>query len=151
MTFTPPALVARLPPTVDEPFEAKSTGHVRPWGSTWWCTASVIAPASTRTVPPSTSTSPRARMRSSESTSSPRAATAPAARPVRPPEGTTPTRAASHTFKIALTSSAVRGEAMAHGAGANTFVQSRPSSLRSAGSVETTPAPQRRSISSSTD
>ena len=33
MTFTPPALVAMLPPTWLDPFEAKSTGHVSPCGA----------------------------------------------------------------------------------------------------------------------
>ena len=36
MTFTPPALVAMLPPTVLEPLDAKSTGHVSP------CSAAVL-------------------------------------------------------------------------------------------------------------
>lgn len=35
MTFTPPALVAMLPPTVLEPLEAKSTGQVRPCSAQW--------------------------------------------------------------------------------------------------------------------
>jgi hypothetical protein len=117
MTFTPPAFVAMLPPTVLEPFDAKSTGHVRPFGSQWRCTASVTAPACTRTVAPRASTGSIRRIRESDKTSSPRAATAPPARPVRPPEGTMATSCAAHTFTSRDTSSVVRGKAAAHGAG----------------------------------
>src|SRR5215217_825779 len=134
MTFTPPALVAMLPPTVLEPLEAKSTGHVRPCSAQWRCTASVTAPACTRTVLPSRSTGPRRAMRWSDSTTSPFAATAPPARPVRPPDGTTATACWWHRVSSRATSSVVRGSATALGAGAYTRVQSRPYSFSSSAS-----------------
>lgn len=77
-----------LPPTVLDPFEAKSTGQVSPSGAACWCTASVIAPAWTRSVLPRVSIRSTRRMRDKESTTSPFAATAPPASPVRPPDGT---------------------------------------------------------------
>ena len=117
MTFTPPALVAMLPPTWLEPLEAKSTGQVSPCSAQCWCTASVTAPACTRTVAPSRSTGSMRRIRASESTSSPFAATAPAASPVRPPEGTTATPCSSQSASSRATSSVVRGKATAEGAG----------------------------------
>jgi putative protease len=77
-----------LPPTWLEPFEAKSTGQVRPRGAQCSWTASVTAPASTRTVLPTTSISGRSRASATiDSTSSPSFATAPPARPVRPARG----------------------------------------------------------------
>ena len=66
------------------------------------------------------------RMRSSESTSSPLRATAPPARPVRPPDGTTATPASLQARRMVATSSVVRGHATAQGAGVYTLVQSFP-------------------------
>ena len=141
MTFTPPAFVAMLPPIVLDPLDAKSTGQTNPAASQCWCTASVTAPASTCTVPPSLSTSHILRMRESESTSSPRAATAPPARPVRPPEGTTATPSLDAIASTLATSAVDRGNTAADGDGAYTRVQSRPTSASSAGSVVTASAP----------
>ena len=115
-----------LPPTCDEPFDAKSTGQVSPCGAQCSCTASVTAPACTRTVCATRSTRSMRRIRSSESTSSPRAATAPPASPVRPPDGTTAMSFVAQKPTIAATSAVVRGRATAQGAGSNTRVQSRP-------------------------
>ena len=118
MTFTPPAFVAMLPPTGDEPLDAKSTGQVSPDGAQCWCTASVMAPACTRTVAPRTSTGSIRRIRASDTTSSPFAATAPPASPVRPPDGTIATPCSAESLTMRATSAVSRGNATAQGAGA---------------------------------
>ena len=135
-----------LPPTCDEPFDAKSTGQVSPSAAACSCTASVTAPACTRTVSPSSSIGSMRRMRASDTTSSPCAATAPPARPVRPPDGTTGTRWALHSASSRATSSVVRGNAIADGSGAYTRVQSRPYSARSAASSVQKSAGKSRAI-----
>ena len=91
---------------------------MRPCALTCRCTASVTAPACTRTVAPSSSTASMRRMRVIDTTSSPRVAIAPPARPVRPPEGTTGNRAAWQSASSRDTSAVVRGNATAAGAGA---------------------------------
>src|SRR5262245_54866643 len=126
MTLTPPALVEMLPPTWLEPLEAKSTGQVRPWGSQCLCTASVTAPACTRTVCARGSTAPIRLILDKETTSSPSGAPAPPAKPVLPPEGTTRTRYREHSLSRRATSSVERGKATADGLGAWTLVQSFP-------------------------
>jgi len=73
MTFTPAGRWWRcLPPTVLDPFDAKSTGHVRPSGPQCWCTASVTAPGlHAQSGAQHVRCRPRCRIRDSESTISP--------------------------------------------------------------------------------
>src|SRR5699024_4086621 len=75
-------------------------------------------------------------MRSMATTASPLAATAPADRPVRPPEGTNATLFSLAMLTIACTSSTVSGNNTTLGAGSQTLVQSVPYCCALASSVK---------------
>ena len=135
MTFTPPALVAMLPPTWLEPLDAKSTGQVSPCGGAVLVHrlghgARLHAHRGAQLV--DRIHAPHARERQHQLAVAPRPRRPRG--PVRPPDGTTATRCALHSASRRDTSSVVRGNAIAAGAGAYTRVQSRPYSASSAAS-----------------
>ena len=68
MTPVPPALVARLPPMVQEPSEARKRGNRRPARSASACALARTMPASTVIVLEARSISRKVRMRCSDST-----------------------------------------------------------------------------------
>ena len=122
----PPALVAMLPPIWLDPADAKSTAYSRPRAAACSCNRAVIMPASTVIARSSALNSTSRFIRSSATTTSPRAATAPPLSPVRPPEGTSATPCSRASRTMACTCAVLPGRTTQHGAGGASVVRSTP-------------------------
>src|SRR5690625_6836091 len=84
----PPALVATEPPIWLESAAAQSTGYSSPAAAALRCSSPTVRPAWAVRLGSASSSSTIWRILSSDTTTSPLAATAPPDRPVRPPLGT---------------------------------------------------------------
>mmetsp|Transcript_115713 Transcript_115713/g.226937 ORF Transcript_115713/g.226937 Transcript_115713/m.226937 type:complete len:218 (-) Transcript_115713:245-898(-) len=111
ITRNPPALVATLPPIMQEPFAARSSGNVNPFSPTCAFNHSSTHPASHVTTPALESMSMILFMRLVDRINSPLSVpTAPPTKPVLPPCGTTPILFSLQYFKTRDTSSVVLGK-----------------------------------------
>ena len=119
-TFTPPALVATIPPTVAESRDPMSTPNAQPDLRTCFWSAPRVVPAPTVTSPATSSTGSVTRRRSVDRTScgrgEPRSSRGAAARgtppptsPVLPPCGTTAAPTSPQARSTVATSSRVPG------------------------------------------
>ena len=149
-TFTPPALVATMPPIVAESRAPRSTPTSQPAARAAAWTAPRVAPAPTVISPASASTSPMDPSRRRLMTTSPPRGTEPPTRLVLPPCGTTPTPASAQARRQSPTSDALPGRTTASAGPLNRRVQSVSYDARMDGSVRRWRSPTiRRRFSSS--